>query len=1035
MKTKISKKVLSLCLSLLICISALPVTMLSASASSYSINIRNVVCPRPDAVPQGNVTADGDFSYELQGWIWEGDDEVAMGPENFKSFYSKVLNSSGGERYELAKFVDTKKYSLSLMFLIKDTYLSEGTEFTVTLYDENGNLMDVSAEGNYIPVSMLKSMAPEGVSLPDNWTDSDTILMCYSGSMICSPEDHNHISDRYCYDDNRHWHECNICGKKYVNSDNKHYRYCSGTESWICINKATASKEGEYVKQCYTCAYVMERITVPKTGEQTVVKSYDELRNALAKGGKQWITLDFPSKICDQKDFETQNTLCVNDPEADITIDLNNCILNRTTMYDKHLFEIKQGSLRIWQQSGNGIDSIATGSFHNNLMFSNASGDSVFYVGESGSLRLTNVHALAVGDYAYNFPIVKSFGDLRIDSGVYKSYVDTPTVEVRSGNVVINGGQFESTQSDGTALSISGKNGNKTTATINYGNFGAYNTAVSTYKNTDVTINGGKFMYEYADKNIRQKIGLYVQEGDLTINGGSFYGSVYGLEAYNANSLNITNGYFRIYDKTFSDAIYLIGDCSTNTTISGGTFVGKYGIECSRETDFSKIIPDGCFVTDYDTGLVIDHKIATSHFGSIEIDALSPVITTQPSGGHSLTMGDSIVLKIEADNAKEYTWHIIDEDGKELSWNYLSYNGYANPQVASGGKMLFLYGASDWMTGKRVYCVAKGYGGTVMSDIVTLSVDKVIKYCNDLYFDDFDQIWNHKTVADFKNPKTDTDAPYTIGNVRWEMFSKILGDDFEFENGDNVAVRIDVIPKEGYTFYSSVYGKLNGIDSYATIKNEDGSRSIVFNMTITTPDEYKTQDIELSVAEPVAGKTPATTAVCTSGYAVPETPTWTPADETFNTNTEYTVKIPVKAEYAWGDTSTVTAKVNGKDATFIAEYKGAKQYAYYVEYTFDATGSEIPKDYDITVEGGKAYNGSGEEITKCNEGATVTLKANDPPEGMDFDRWEVVSGDITLADETDPTTTFVMPANEVSVKAIYNLIPHTHNFDSEIIKA
>ncbi|MGN0456690.1 MAG: dockerin type I domain-containing protein, partial [Acutalibacteraceae bacterium] len=345
----------------------------------------------------------------------------------------------------------------------------------------------------------------------------------------------------------------------------------------------------------------------------------------------------------------------------------------------------------------------------------------------------------------------------------------------------------------------------------------------------------------------------------------------------------------------------------------------------------------GCYVTDDDTGLVIDHNITDySLGGSIDIFAKRPRITTQPSGGHSSVMGDAIVLNIDAENANEYIWHIIDENGKELSWNYLSNNGYANPTVYSGGKMLMLREVSDWMTGKRVYCVVKGYGGTVMSDIVELSVDKVIKYCNDIYFDDFDQIWNHKTVGDFKNPKNDTDAPYTIGNVRWEMFSKILSDDFEFESGDNVAVRIDVIPKEGYTFYSSVFGKLNGIDSYATIKNADGSRSIVFNMTITAPDEYKTQNIELSVAEPIAGKAPATTAKCTSGYAVPGAPEWTPADTAFKSGTQYTVKIPVKAEYEWGDISTVTAKVNGKDAKFIAEHKGGKQYAYYVEYTFDA---------------------------------------------------------------------------------------------------
>ncbi|MGN1126258.1 MAG: hypothetical protein ACI4RI_02350, partial [Ruminococcus sp.] len=95
MKSKISKKVLSLCLSLLIFISVLPVTMLSASASSYNINIRNIVYPRPDAVPQGNVTADGDFSYELVGWLWQSYSQVAMGPDEFKTYYSQYLAHYG----------------------------------------------------------------------------------------------------------------------------------------------------------------------------------------------------------------------------------------------------------------------------------------------------------------------------------------------------------------------------------------------------------------------------------------------------------------------------------------------------------------------------------------------------------------------------------------------------------------------------------------------------------------------------------------------------------------------------------------------------------------------------------------------------------------------------------------------------------------------------------------------------------------------------------------------------------------------------
>ena len=316
-----------------------------------------------------------------------------------------------------------------------------------------------------------------------------------------------------------------------------------------------------------------------------------------------------------------------------------------------------------------------------------------------------------------------------------------------------------------------------------------------------------------------------------------------------------------------------------------------------------------------------------------------PVITTQPSGGHSPYMGDSIVLKIDAENANEYIWHIIDEDGNELTWNYLSNNGYANLSTSEGGKKLFLYGVSDWMTGKRVYCEVKGNGGTVKSDIVTLSVDKVVKYCMDMYFDNFDEIWNHKTVGDYKNVKTDTNAPYTITEVRWQLFNKVLSDDFEFSSGDTIALLIGLAPKEGYELYVTS-GSLNGINSVDAFHMTDGRQYLQFEINITAPDEYKTQNIELSVAEPVAGVKPSTTATCTSGYAIPGTPSWTPADTTFKSDTQYTVKIPVTAEFEMGDIDTVTAKVNGKDAKFIAEYKGGKQYAYYVEYTFDAT-----KDY------------------------------------------------------------------------------------------
>lgn len=83
------------------------------------------------------------------------------------------------------------------------------------------------------------------------------------------------------------------------------------------------------------------------------------------------------------------------------------------------------------------------------------------------------------------------------------------------------------------------------------------------------------------------------------------------------------------------------------------------------------------------------------------------------------------------------------------------------------------------------------------------------------------------------------------------------------------------------------------------------------------------------------------------------------------------------------------------------------------------------KEYPIIVADGKATIGAGSEISKAAKGTTVTLTANAAPDGKVFDKWEVVSGSITLADANSATTTFTMPAEAVSVKATYKNTPVT----------
>ena len=75
--------------------------------------------------------------------------------------------------------------------------------------------------------------------------------------------------------------------------------------------------------------------------------------------------------------------------------------------------------------------------------------------------------------------------------------------------------------------------------------------------------------------------------------------------------------------------------------------------------------------------------------------------------------------------------------------------------------------------------------------------------------------------------------------------------------------------------------------------------------------------------------------------------------------------------------------------------------------------------YSITVNSGMS------DLAKAVEGTTVTVTANAASSGKVFDKWVVVSGKVTLKDETQKTTTFTMPAENVEVTATYKDVEYT----------
>jgi len=72
-------------------------------------------------------------------------------------------------------------------------------------------------------------------------------------------------------------------------------------------------------------------------------------------------------------------------------------------------------------------------------------------------------------------------------------------------------------------------------------------------------------------------------------------------------------------------------------------------------------------------------------------------------------------------------------------------------------------------------------------------------------------------------------------------------------------------------------------------------------------------------------------------------------------------------------------------------------------------------EYIINVEGGTA------DVATAPEDATVTLTAGSPPTGHVFANWTASPSGVVFADATNPNTTFVMPANEVTITA--NFVP------------
>ncbi len=105
-----------------------------------------------------------------------------------------------------------------------------------------------------------------------------------------------------------------------------------------------------------------------------------------------------------------------------------------------------------------------------------------------------------------------------------------------------------------------------------------------------------------------------------------------------------------------------------------------------------------------------------------------------------------------------------------------------------------------------------------------------------------------------------------------------------------------------------------------------------------------------------------------------------------------------------------TATVNGNNAmTFAKDTTTAYVYQMYVAYTFYCPET-APTNHSISVTDGTPGK------TSAAAGESITITAN-APAGKQFSHWEVLSGDVTLANANNASTTFTMKNANVSIKA------------------
>ena len=122
------------------------------------------------------------------------------------------------------------------------------------------------------------------------------------------------------------------------------------------------------------------------------------------------------------------------------------------------------------------------------------------------------------------------------------------------------------------------------------------------------------------------------------------------------------------------------------------------------------------------------------------------------------------------------------------------------------------------------------------------------------------------------------------------------------------------------------------------------------------------------------------------------------------------------------DTIDALLEVDLDYRPIVAEPSGEPQLTEVATFTniytaYSGGGGSHTRYYNIKVNGGKALDFLGSEVTRASSGSTIQVQADAAAEGKVFKGWEVVQGGITAGEASD--FSFIMPRADVELTAVY----------------